>query len=133
MFPIGDDSYGGILSERNEVIQGGNLFDIRYFNGLLGDFQACNRPLSEAEVQFLSSNPGSAIASEPEVTSSYPYHVSYTGSATPPWNRLDTSKTLVQEGNGPQHLTYNNLINSAQGLNGIIFRNPEPSGCGQYK
>jgi hypothetical protein len=57
----------------------------------------------------------------PQITNSQPYHVLYTGSGTPPWNRLDTSKTLVKEGAGPKPLSYDNLINTSQGITGIVF------------
>lgn len=57
----------------------------------------------------------------PQITNCQPYHVFFTGAGTPPWNRLDTSKTLVKEGIGPSRLTYDNLINSAHGITGIVF------------
>lgn len=61
------------------------------------------------------------VVSEAEIASSYFYHAAYTGSGTPPWNRLDNSKILVKEGTGPQLLTFDNLINTSQGINGIVF------------
>jgi hypothetical protein len=63
----------------------------------------------------------SVIANTASVLDVYPYHASFTGAGIPPWNRLDTSKMLVKEGTGPQLLTYNNLINTAQGVNGLVF------------
>ncbi len=49
------------------------------------------------------------------------YHSSFAGAGTPPWNRIDTSKTVVKEGNGPSPMNLGNLINSAQGINGLVF------------
>jgi hypothetical protein len=34
---------------------------------------------------------------------------------------LDTSKQLAKEGVEPQTLTYDNLINSSRGINGLVF------------
>lgn len=110
------------LSLLNQLVLGGNVLDGRYYNGLLDDFQVYDRALNATEVLYLFNNPGSAIT-EPSsvVLSRYPYHDSYAGAGTPPWNRLDTSKTMVKEGTEPQLLTYDNLINTAQGINGIVF------------
>ncbi len=53
------------LSGRNELVLGGNLIDGRYYSGLLDDFQAYNRPLTDAEVLFLYNNPGSTVPDPP--------------------------------------------------------------------
>jgi hypothetical protein len=58
---------------------------------------------------------------EAEIMNSWPYHAAFSGAGTPPWNRLDTGKVLLQESGQPQLLSYDNLINTAQGINGIVF------------
>lgn len=58
---------------------------------------------------------------EPKVLNGHPYHSSYTGSAGALWYRLDTSKVLAKENTSSQLLTFSNLINTAQGINGIAF------------
>lgn len=55
------------------------------------------------------------------VVGSYIFHGGFSGSGTPPWNAVDTGKTLVLEGNGPQLLGPTNLTNSAAGINGIVL------------
>lgn len=51
------------------------------------------------------------------VEGSFVNHGSYSGAGS----AIDSGKSLVQEGNGPTLLTYNNLINTARGINGVAF------------
>ena len=51
------------------------------------------------------------------VEESFVHHSGYTGQGSP----IDTGKSLAKEGSGPQDLGFNNLINSSQGINGIVF------------
>jgi hypothetical protein len=55
------------------------------------------------------------------VLGGFVYHAGYLGSGTPPWNGVDTGKSLVQEGSGPTVLGMNNLTNAAAGINGIVL------------
>ncbi|MBX3420114.1 MAG: matrixin family metalloprotease [Pirellulaceae bacterium] len=86
------------------------------------DFPDCcnfvNRQLSPDDIAGARAVYG---VPEPDIINYWPYHVAYSGSGTPPWHRLDAGKTLFQESSHPQLLTYNNLINSKQGINGILF------------
>jgi hypothetical protein len=52
-----------------------------------------------------------------EIQDSFVYHFGWTASGSP----VDSGKSLEREGSGPKALTYDNLINSARGLNGIGF------------
>lgn len=52
-----------------------------------------------------------------EVTASFVQHNNFSGIGTP----VDFSKQLARESDGPQVLTYDNLINTARGINGIVF------------
>lgn len=72
-------------------------------------------------VQTEASQGVYAVVTLTSTPSSFVYHGGWTGSGTPPWNRIDTAKTLVKEGTGPQLLTYDNLINTSQSINGIVF------------
>ncbi len=56
------------LSGRNELVLGGNTSDRRYYSGLLDDFQAYNRQLTDAEVLFLHQNPGQSLEPLPTRT-----------------------------------------------------------------
>ncbi len=51
------------------------------------------------------------------VVGSFVYHSAYAGAGSP----IDSGKSLFKQGAVPQELTYENLINTAQGLNGIAF------------
>lgn len=62
-----------------------------------------------------------SVTEPSSIAASFAYHDGWTGTGTPPWNHLDASKTLAKEGNGAQMLSYNNLINTAHGINGIVF------------
>jgi hypothetical protein len=58
------------------------------------------------------------IVVEPaRVLGSFVQHAGYTGSGSP----IDTGKMLAKEGSTPQLLTYDNLINSARGINSLVF------------
>lgn len=46
------------LSARNQLVLGGNLTDVRYFDGLIDDFQVYDRALAATDVAFLAANPG---------------------------------------------------------------------------
>lgn len=56
-----------------------------------------------------------------EVVAQFVYHGGYSGSGTPPDNRIDTGKIVAKEGTGPTVLGYNNVINTSRGINGIAF------------
>jgi len=60
-------------------------------------------------------------AIESSVVGSFVYHGGFNGSGSPPWNAIDSSKTLAKEGGGPQLLGFENLTSSAAGVNGIAF------------
>lgn len=52
----------------------------------------------------------------------FAYHGGWTGSpSSGPWDAVDPIKVLAREGEGPQTLTLNHLINTSQGINGIGF------------
>jgi len=58
------------------------------------------------------------IVVEPaRVLGSFVQHAGYSGSGS----SIDTGKFLAKESNAPQLLTYNNLINSARGINSLVF------------
>lgn len=60
----------------------------------------------------------------PEPTSiaaSFVYHGGWTGSGSPLWDALDTTKSLAQPGQTPTPLSLSNVINSSQGLNGVVM------------
>lgn len=92
--------------------------EVMYVN----DFPNCcnfiNRHPSPDDIAGAQSVYGIPAA---EIINSWPYHGNYAGSGTPPWNHLDTSKVVLKENPVPQMLTFNNLINTAQGINGIVF------------
>jgi ELWxxDGT repeat protein len=49
------------------------------------------------------------------------YHAGSSFAGSGIQNALDTSKQLAKEGNEPLTLTYDNLINSSRGINGLVF------------
>lgn len=51
------------------------------------------------------------------VVGGFVYHVGYSGLGS----AVDTEKSLHKEGVTPQELTYDNLINSSRGINGVLF------------
>jgi len=51
------------------------------------------------------------------VLGGFVYHFGFTGGGSP----IDTVKTLHKEGVSTQELTYDNLINSSRGVNGVTF------------
>jgi ELWxxDGT repeat protein len=55
------------------------------------------------------------------VQASYIYHAGSSFAGSGIQNALDTSKQLAKEGNEPLTLTYDNLINSSRGINGLVF------------
>lgn len=58
---------------------------------------------------------------EPSIAASFVYHGGWTGSGSPQWEALDTTKSLAQLGQTSAPLSLSNLINSSQGLNGVVF------------
>ncbi len=52
-----------------------------------------------------------------EIQNSFVYHFGWSGIGSP----LDSGKSLHKEGDSPTTLTYDNLINSSRGVNGIGF------------
>lgn len=60
----------------------------------------------------------------PEPTSmadSFIYHAGWTGAGTPQWDAIDTTKSLAQPGQTPTPLSLSNLINTSQGINGVVL------------
>jgi ELWxxDGT repeat protein len=55
------------------------------------------------------------------VQASYVYHVGSSFVNSGIENALDTSKQLAKEGQEPLTLSYDNLINSSRGINGLVF------------
>jgi hypothetical protein len=51
------------------------------------------------------------------IVDSFVFHKGYSGQGSP----IDTGKSLAREGSGPQLLSFNNLINTSKGINGVIF------------
>jgi hypothetical protein len=51
------------------------------------------------------------------IVGSFVNHVGYTGGGS----SIDTGKVLAKEGAAPTLLTYDNLINTSRGINGIVF------------
>lgn len=59
----------------------------------------------------------SEIGPVSRVVGSFVAHGGYTGSGSP----IDAGKSLAQEGGGPTLLGYNNVINTARGINALAF------------
>lgn len=59
----------------------------------------------------------SPVGSGATVVGAFVQHFGYTGSGSP----VDTVKSLHKEGFLPQQLTFNNLINTSRGINGVVF------------
>jgi hypothetical protein len=57
------------------------------------------------------------LSSPASVESGFVFHGGFTGQGS----SLDSGKTLAREGQGPQELTYENLINTSRGINGIAL------------
>jgi hypothetical protein len=70
---------------------------------------------SDTMVQLAPAPADSAI------TASYVFHSNSTFSAEGLIPALDTTKTLAREGDEPIQLTFDNLINSSRGINGLVF------------
>jgi hypothetical protein len=58
----------------------------------------------------------SEIGSVSNVVGSFVAHVGFPGGAT-----IDAGKSLAVEGSGPKLLNYSNVINTAKGINGLVF------------
>lgn len=90
----------------------------RYSNGRWNDIwddgTGSGQPQPRGVVEILGSGP--SVVVDRRV-----YHAMYIGDGTPPWNRIDTNKRLLKQTSEPQVLTFANLINTSQGINGIIF------------
>jgi surface-anchored protein len=56
-------------------------------------------------------------APEVSIEAAYVYHSAWSGQGDP----ADLGRVVAREGMGPQTLSLDNLINSAQGINGIVF------------
>lgn len=71
---------------------------------------------AEATFRFLVGN--ATLPSEPaEVVGAFVYHSAW----SVPEDAIDQSKILALEGGGPQQLDFEHLINTAQGVNGLVF------------
>lgn len=55
------------------------------------------------------------------VVASYIYHGGWTGAVNPQWSALDSAKHPAKEGELPRVLDFSHLINSSQGINGLVF------------
>lgn len=49
------------------------------------------------------------------------FHNGFGGGGTPPWNAIDNVKSLALRGPTPVELTYDHLINTSRGLNGVVL------------
>lgn len=77
-------------------------------------------PLSNSK--FTGQIVATATLTQPaQVVSRAVYHGGFSGSGTPPNNRIDTGKVVAKEGSGPTALGYNNVINTSRGINGLVF------------
>lgn len=59
----------------------------------------------------------SPIGGGASVVGAFVQHFGYTGAGSP----IDSVKSLHNEGASPQTLTYDNLINTSRGINGVVF------------
>jgi hypothetical protein len=64
---------------------------------------------------------GNPSAPEPTLVNSGIYHNGFGGAGSPPWNAVDTAKTLAARGGSPVPMTFQNLINASNGITGIIL------------
>lgn len=104
----------------------GLQFQVIQAENISGEFEEMHLPELSSGLAWDSSDLYSegilrVATAQPEVVGSYFYHASFGGSGTPPESRIDSSKTVVREGTGPQTLSFNNLTNTAQGINGVVL------------
>jgi ELWxxDGT repeat protein len=60
-------------------------------------------------------------SSQTSIQAAAVYHAGSSFASSGIQNALDTSKQLAKEGAEPQSLSYDNLINSSRGINGLVF------------
>lgn len=56
-----------------------------------------------------------------QIVNRFVYHGGFSGAGSPPDNAINTVKQIAKEGSGPTPLSFNNLINSSRGVNGVVF------------
>lgn len=64
---------------------------------------------------------GGLAAPLPSLVKSAVYHNGFSGEGSPPWNAIDGVKSLAKRLESPVELSFDNLINTSFGINGIIL------------
>lgn len=83
-------------------------------NLMLDEFGAWSRLLTLDEIAYLSKSP---IVAPAQVIRGFANHLGYSGTGS----SIDSGKSLAEEGTGPTLLSFNNLINTSRGINGIAL------------
>jgi hypothetical protein len=82
--------------------------------GFIGNLSGVNFNQFPGLQYFTITVPDDQVAS---VVGSFVQHSAFAGAGS----KIDAGKSLAKEGSGPTSLTYDNLINTAQGINGLVF------------
>lgn len=119
--PLNDTTIAENVGGVTVVNEGGNLRRLVISLNIPVQIELSGIILEASAVGTIEATAEISSAPSAQVVASFVSHSSFSGAGTPPNNRIDTGKVLAKQGSGPTPLVFANLINTAQGINGLVF------------
>jgi hypothetical protein len=117
-----------VIADNFQGVSGNETFSIVLADEVIGNFVGLpnESPVTINGETFLIRYTADRVQLAPATVSatiaaSFVYHPNSTFSASGVASALDSTKSLAREGAEPVTLTFDNLINSSRGINGVVF------------